>query len=316
MLSGGWWEDPGRLDNRAFVNLAAHEAIPVVVASDDAQFVATVGRWLDACPRIVWETQAASGQAAPMPAILITDQEESAEASASSVLVFGGPRKGARVVLTHWLMQPSHPITTYLQPLAPVAASIDTLTVRGQPGEPVLWGVVGGRKLPLALADTRDGQRRVHIFLNPTATSDSVPMVMLFLNSLRWLSGSRGLITTGQAITVGPFQAGIVRINRPGRAAEQRTHEGGLVRYEATDRSGLYRFTQGAMRIERAVNFFDPVESNTMERASTWEHTTGPPTARLTDRIQRQPLVNWLLALVFAGLLLEWWFYSRRHRAR
>ncbi len=96
-------------------------------------------------------------------------------------------------------------------------------------------------------------------------------------------------------------------------------HEGGVVRYGATDRAGVYRLVQGDTALERAVNFFDAVESNTQARCSTWavEEPASPsvPAARVPTR-PSSPLSHGLIGAVLALLVVEWLLYARKGGAR
>jgi len=154
----------------------------------------------------------------------------------------------------------------------------------------------------------------LRILADPTAGSPSVPLVVVLLNGLRWVTGSMGLVTTGEPLTVGPLASGMIRIQRPDGRVEWTAHPGGLFRYEATDQTGRYRFVQGEHAIERLVNFLDPVESNTMTRLSTWGDEPGVSAAPASPRGHRHPLATWLLGLLAVVLMAEWGLYLRRGR--
>lgn len=218
------------------------------------------------------------------------------------------------LTLTHWLIETAHPITSYLEPLESVVAAYPQRALVGVNGEPVLWAVSEDRKVPLVLASELRGQRRVTWLLDPTATPNAVPLTLVFFNSLRWLAGSRRFTVTGEPLTFGHIEPGRVRIERPDGAVEWRDHPGGLFRYEATDRAGRYRVEAQQQSIERTVNFVNPVESNTMTRASTWsaDPAAEPPTDAETSA--RYPMIHWLLRLLLIILIVEWWLYGRKGR--
>ena len=313
------------VDNHASITLRGAEAIPVVVASDRSPFLDTIGRWLDACPRIAWKPihqpeelkgAAAHGGTGSSGALLITDQGELAATWPSAAILFGRQTEAKRLMLTQWLVDATHPIGEYLEPLETVAATVVTPTTQGLWGDPIIWGVAEGRKIPLVRAASAQGRRMVSILLDPTASPSSVPTLLVFLNSLRWLTGSLGLATTGEPLVVGPFEPGVVRIQPPHGMVEFRTHEGGWLRDDSTDRAGLYRFIQGGTTVERVVNFLDPIESNTMKRVSTWGTASLPSASSPGSEPQRQSLVNWLLGLLLVVFLLEWLLYSRKGHAR
>jgi hypothetical protein len=310
------------LDNQLIVSLGVRRQIPVVVSSERPELMHVIGRWLEACPRITW-TMLDPDLPSSAEAILITDHAPLAQRWPRPSIVIAGPSANApRLTLTHWLIDSAHPLTSYLEPLesvvtalAPppqslVGGSVD----QGMGGEPVLWAVSGDRKVPLVLASELKGQRRVTWLLDPTATPNSVPLTLVFLNSLRWLAGSRGFAVTGEPLALEHLEPGRVRIERPDGAVEWREHPGGVFRYEATDRVGRYRVEGRTRSIERAVNFVNPVESDTMARASTWvaEPSAGSPTN--AGASARYPAVHWLLRLMLVILLVEWWMYSLKRR--
>jgi len=312
------------VDDHALISLRGPGAIPVAVASARPGFLDTIGRWLEACPRIAWKPiksgsgtlEQPRGESVPDPfrgTLLITEHEEDTDAWPSSVMVFAS-EVDAEVRLTHWLIDPAHPIGVYLDPLETVATSLPALSPTSL--EPVLWSVLEGRKVPLVSAQERDGRRMVRIFVDPTRTPASTPLVFVFLNSLRWLTVQEKPVTTGEPLVVGPLEHGPVRVQRPTGAAEIITHEGGFLQYETTNQAGRYQFLQGARRIERLVHFLDPVESNTMKRLSTWEPDAIAVASPLATETSHHSLINLVLSVLFALLLLEWVFYSRKGQAR
>jgi len=357
------------VDNQAWVTLQDRARLSVVVASDAPSFAETIGRWLDACPRIQWRRldlrsgPAAAAERPPRSAlrsalmavaaesaseVLITDQLSQAQAWPSSSLVFAGHTARAQAAMVYWLNVAPHAITTYLRSLEPVATAVTPLATL-ESGEPVLWALAKGTRVPLVLAGQRQGRRLVQCAIDPTATPSSFSLIVLFFNSVRWLSGSQGLLMTGEPLVVGPLPAGPVRIERPDGTRERRMHEGGVLREDATDRAGLYRVAQGGARFERAVNFFDAVESNTYARRSTWavEEATdsAAPSSRpqrvpslgvlpspmlgiprraprgaaegrdgTSSRTERVPLAHQVISAVLALLVIEWLLYVRRGR--
>jgi hypothetical protein len=175
--------------------------------------------------------------------------------------------------------------------------------------------LVRGERLPLVTVRESGARRIVHVFVDPAATPSSPPLVVTVLNSLGWLAGSRGAGMTGESLNAGRFEDGPVRVRRPDGRSQDARARGGRLRYDDTDRAGLYRVTQGARTIEEAVNFIDPIESDTMHRASSWaddrERLSAPPPAP-----ERRALSSRLLWAVLALLLIEWFLYIRRRRAR
>lgn len=311
------------LDNQFIVSVGARGRIPVVVSSERAEIVQVVGRWLEACPRITWSIlDPASLPTVLSDAILITDDTAQAAQWPKPSLIMARRTVASGVTLAHWLVDTTHPITSYLEPLEPVITSLDlpSSSMSGITGDPVLWAVSHDRKIPLVLASETGGRRRVIWLLDPTATPNSVPITFVFLNSLRWLAGSRGLTVTGEPLTFGDVEPGSIRIERPDGAVALRDHPGGVVRYEAVDRAGRYRLAQPGGAVERTVNFVNPVESDTMHRLSTWSEQPSAGRAEGDDASTRRvgttryPLVHGLLRLILLLLIVEWWGYSRRNR--
>ncbi|MBI4353820.1 MAG: BatA domain-containing protein [Candidatus Omnitrophica bacterium] len=319
------------LDNQFVVPVGARQRIPVAVASRDPSVIQTIGRWLEACPRITWSVLDPSAQSpnhlitqSPVSSdtILITDHAPLATQWSSPSLLLArrpapavgsGSSASPQILLTHWLIETAHPLTSYIEPLGPVAVSLPFQPFT-EGGEPVLWGVVEGRKIPLVLASGLLGPRRVTLLFDPTETPNSVPITLVFFNSLRWLSASRGFTVTGEPLSVGSFEAGAVRIQRPDGRLELRDHAGGVLRYDAVDRAGRYRFEQGRHVVDEVVNFVNPVESNTMKRVSTWSAESGSARSPESEGRVQHPLAHWLIRLLFIILLVEWWLYSRRRR--
>ena len=156
-----------------------------------------------------------------------------------------------------------------------------------------------------------EGRRLVHIFVDPVATPSSPPLVVTTLNSLGWLAGSRGASMTGESLNAGPFRDGPVRVQRPDGRAESIDARDGQLRYDETDRAGLYRITQGSREVDEAVNFIDPIESDTMRHPSSWNDDREQLSARPAVPARRVVSTRVLWA-VLAFLLIEWWLYSRR----
>lgn len=317
------------LDNRALVMLRGSSSIPVLVASEREVFVDSIGSWLEPCPRLAWEPVRLRDGAAGLPpakpeAVLVTDQPALVSGWPGEAIVFARASSAPPVILTQWLVDAAHPVGEYLSPLETVATAIVPAQAEPLWGEPVIWGVVNGQRVPLVRAASVQGRRLVGVLADPTASSPSIPLVVVFLNGLRWVTGSMGFIMTGEPLTVGPFASGTVRVQRPDGTVEGVAHPGGLLRYEATDQIGRYRFTpplharagfiQGEHAIERLVNFLDPVESNTMTRLSTWSDEPVVSAVAASPRGRRHPLAAWLLGLLVVVLLVEWGLYLRRGR--
>jgi hypothetical protein len=213
---------------------------------------------------------------------------------------------------SHWIAAADHPVAFYLSSVEVVTASLSGTADAAPSGTAVISALVGGRRVPVVVADEQDGGRRVTMLFDPAQSRQSTPVLVAFLNSLRWLMGQAQVGTTGEPLLASGFAAGQARLRRPDGTTETVSVEGGSVRYDATTRAGLYRITQRAMASEVAVNFFDPLESDLISRPSTWRPLDVGPLA--TDRPRRAsyPLAPPLLGLLVALLVGEWVLYAMR----
>ncbi len=302
------------VDDRIWMTRRRPASTSILVASARQPFVATMGRWLDACSGIRW-SQVSPGAVHSAADLLITDDASTAAAWPAAVLIIAAPPAQARLRLAHWWLDPAHPISNYLQPLDSVASVAADVSPSLEASEPVVWAIRDGQRVPVAWGSEYGGRRTVTLTVDPTATPAPGPMLVLVLNSLRWLTASTELATTGGSLVVGPFAPGMVRVQQPDGRVVSSTHAGGLFHYDATDQAGRYRISQGALYVEQDVNFLDPVESNTWTRASTWEpdtHAARQPTG--AARAAHLSLTSACLIVVLVVLVAEWWRYSRKGR--
>lgn len=321
-------------DNQAWVMLHGRQSVSVAVASDRPEFVEAIGRWLDACPGMTWRSTPLPPHSNTSDELLVTDQMSQALAWPGAALVYAQAER-TTPSLAHWLparpdgygVAGSHIVTTYLRPLEPVATAIADTPSSG--GEPVLWALRNGQRVPLVRVQIDQGRRLVSCAFDPTAMPSSVPAIVLFFNSVRWLVTSQMVGSTGEPLIVGPLPPGAVRVERPDGVVERLAHGGGMVRYDATDHAGVYRLSQGDTVEARAVNMIDSLESNMQQRTSTW---ATPPAGRgisspagivparsaalreAASPMHRLPLAPWLIGVIVALLLIEWRLYVRRGR--
>jgi hypothetical protein len=179
----------------------------------------------------------------------------------------------------------------------------------------VVWGLAGGRRVPLVLVGEHDGQRTVTMRMDPVRQAEAAPQIVAFFNSLRWLMAHQDTQRTGEVLATGRLSSGPVVLTRPDGRQERLAHPGGILRYEATTHAGLYRLSQGATSLVRAVNFADPAESNVFARASTWQPLPRTEADQADTRVA-QPLAAGLLRLALILLLAEWWLYTAKGRQR
>jgi hypothetical protein len=184
------------VDNRASIALRGEAPLSIAIASEDAAFVETIGRWLDACPRLQWHRLTGTESPASSRELLVTTQPDRAQRWAAPALLFAGRAARKIAPAAYWFAPTPHLITTYLQTLEPVSAAVTPL-IAGDLGEPVLWALVKGTRVPLVIASQEQARRQastqarrlVRCAIDPTAGPSSPSLVVLFLNSVRWLSG-------------------------------------------------------------------------------------------------------------------------------
>jgi len=293
-------------DNRAWVQISPAARLPVVLRFARPQLTQAVSAWLSACEAIAWaEASPPSGA----PYLLITDDEQAAAAFTGPSMVFV-LSPAARPLRSYWVVSPDHPIGSYLSPVDVVAAPLHLAVEPAVAGTPVVSALINGRKLPVVVAQERSEGRTVWMRFDPAGEAESIPALLAFFNSLRWLMGEAHPRTTGEAITVTGL-TGIVTVHRPDGASERLEAGRGAVHYEGATLAGLYRFRQGSSEVTEAVNFFDPLESNTLDRMTTWHapQASPPTTAMRRSPSPLAPLVMWLLLVL---LLVEWAWYSSR----
>lgn len=300
-------------DNRAWMMLRRSARLPIVVRSQREAFRRTISTWLDACSALTWTTDPAVVQG---PFVLITDREEEPDVSSAAAMVFLPPAD-ASPRLSTWVRSSDHPVSAYLSPVESVAAPLNLSMTEGLSGSPVVSGLIDGRRVPIVLAEEHEGRRRLTMRFDPAQSEGSTVAVLTFLNGVRWLMGQAEAVTTGQSLSVGGFGPGEVTVHRPDGTTDTAAVEGGAVRYDETTLAGRYRFVQGAMEVVAAVNFFDPLESNLLDRVSTWDPRATPSPATRAgsppkDRGGRAtyPLAQGVILLLLILVLVEWRLYS------
>ena len=311
------------VDNHAHVMVRRAATLPVAVVSEDPGLRSVLGQWLNACEGLVWT----EGQSAPAatPLIVVTDQPARLSASPAGqetafipqvvgALEFLTPKPSAQARLAHWMVAGDHPIGSYLPAVEPVSASLSESLQAVAVGEPVVWGLVRGRKVPVVLAGETEGRRTVSFFVDPTASPASTPLLVLFYNSLRWLMGQADVVRTGHPLLISSVDAGPLAVRRPDGTVQRFLHDGGTFRYDDTTEAGTYYISSGGRDIVRAVNFLDPLESNLMERASTWRPAPGGAAVPAASPTASLPLAHLVVLLVLMLLAVEWRLYGARPR--
>ncbi len=311
----GWTEvsltahdDRFDVDNHAWIELHRGTTLPVLMHLQAPALNHAIARWLSACQAVTWITDAESEQ---RPYVLMTDQAQEAATASVATMLFTPPAQ-SDVFAAHWVVAQDHPIGSYLAPVVVVSAALDRLSTTPSSGVPVISGIVNGQRIPVLVADERDGRRLVTMHLDPSKSVDSIPLTLAFFNSLRWLRGEAGPVTTGEPMTVNLSQSGTVRIQRPDGSVDLETTETGALRYDATTLAGLYRFSIGGREVVMAVNFLDPLESDLLHRVSTWRAINHESPTAAPPRTATYPLSNLVILAILGLVLLEWWRYSSK----
>ncbi len=318
-------------DNRAWLDLRLGATAPIVVRPHTAAFRDTLSAWLGACETLTWTVEEEGGPpAAPhgREPLVITDQGDATHGAVAS-MVFESPSP-PRPILSRWVVASGHPIGSYLAPVETVAAALTLSPWTGSSGVVVVAALVSGRKVPVVVADEREGLRTVVMRLDPSRNRGTTPVLLAFFNSLRWLMG-KSADTMGGPLSAGGFLPGRVTVRRPDGSTDHTDSSGGTVSYDAATVAGLYRFLQGSAEVTVAANFFDPVESNLLHRASTWRAPppsqlvggqAAPPSAAAAGAGTEaagatravHPLSRVLMLAILVVLLIEWWWYTRGDR--
>lgn len=320
ILEGG--PDALAVDNRIQVLVRKASTLPVAVVSDHAPFRQLIETWLAACHGLTWtDGLPASGSG---PYVVVTDATAvpgggpdglvaaPAGPGVAGILQWASEGRVRPPARAHWLVNTEHPVGSYFGPVEVVAASLEASLPASGIGEPVIWGLVEGQKVPLVLAGDQEGRRTVSVFIDPLQSADSTAPLLLFFNSLRWLMSKPDVVRTGEPLVAPSIGRGPVTVERPDATVDHLTHPGGTFQYDTTTLAGSYRIRQGSAQTRLAANFLDPLESNLLERTSTWWPTSSTATASVEAPRSKHPLAKSLAAVVLALVLFEWWLYVRR----
>lgn len=319
------------VDDRAWIDVHQSARLPVVIQTQAPALTRTLSTWLDACPSLPWTTAAAPGDA---PYLLMTDRslgplgprdqfanasamanwEEARPPRAAAAMVFMPP-SAPQPVLSYWAAA-DHPISAYLGPLELVAVALNRSHDAAPLGLPIVSALVDGQKVPVIVAGEDGDHRVVTMRVDPSSSADSTPVLLAFFNSLSWLMGQADMVVTGQPVTLTAFASGTVRVQRPDGSNETVPVARGRVHYEPTTLAGVYRFSQGPSEVRVGVNFVDPLESNVLDRASTWRAVEeAAPLKGHRPRVAH-PLAPPLMVLLLVLLLIEWRLYCHAFGAQ
>jgi hypothetical protein len=210
-----------------------------------------------------------------------------------------------------------HPALTGLDALQAIVTERTSLLGRPEWGTPIVYAAARRMSFPFLIAGTR-GTRRLACLASelsgPLASSDRLPLLMLTLSTLRWLSepfaGVPVTIETGTAALAGPGP----RTPISGPAGGDGLRVAGDPPVFLAERAGVYRVgPAGGARLVLA-NLFDDRESDVGRKgARTWLAAGAPHAAPLPPAPRE--LGWWLYLAAGALLLLEWIAWARPGRA-
>jgi hypothetical protein len=305
-------------DNEGFLLIHEVERIPIAVISDRPQFLGTVGTWLDACPRLSWTAGAPEPSGSSVaPSVIVTDEPLRHDLGGGGVIRFARAASGAQPQLVHWLLpSPPHPIGAYLAAIEPLTATVAPFVETAPAGEPIFLGIAQGRTIPLVQLKTHGGERVVEIAVDPTTTPRESALLIVFLNSLRWLLRASDSVTTGTPFLLPYVEAGALKLQRPDGPTLTLAHDGGPWRYEETSRAGWYRLTSRQGERILAANFLDPIESDLLKRRSTWKAPSQEVARRQGVSQPSRPVAHLVLLAILWLLAIEWLAYGIRSLRR
>lgn len=181
-------------------------------------------------------------------------------------------------------------------------------------------------EVPLAFTGEKDGHRVVCLAFDLSkgnlTNSDNMTLLLLFLNSLRWLfppdASTPTLVPTGEAffLPAGTKREGL-QLLPPG--GETQTIETDVIE---VDRVGEYRLTSSQYRTTLLANLFDESESDIGRRdgdnkSADVTRTAMPAPQELTQSVPVE-FGRWLYYGAAALILFEWlyalWRYARTSR--
>ena len=295
------------VDNQAWLPVRRAAARPVLLHISSPASQRLLTSWLNACEALRWTADPGAAGGADAPVVIVTDDRAGVPAAAAGAVVLGTTHAG-HPVASHWLASSGHPVAAYLDPVFPVTAALepDAAPV----GIPVIESIARGVKAPVAVTQEEGGRRVVRLLFDPASSPSSIPLLVIFFNSLRWVMGQAELPSTGRPFTIGGFAPGRVEVERPDGAREAADGSGGRVQYDRTTAAGVYRLTQGGRGEEVGVTFLDPLESNLLEPRSTWQPLPPAPAPGRARPSTPHPLAPWLVLAALLLLLAEWWRYT------
>ncbi|MDX9974030.1 MAG: BatA and WFA domain-containing protein [FCB group bacterium] len=209
---------------------------------------------------------------------------------------------------------PEHPMMRLLNPSNVTVAKARKLTLPD--GARTLISTRGG---PLVADVSREGRQMLVVAFS---LSDSnwplrLSFPLFIQNLLAWaprgaLAAERS-VATGSPITLLPTaDAGEAVVTRPDGAKETlKLDPARPVYYGNTGAAGVYTIARGELSERYAVNLLDRNESSVTPAASL-EIGRSEVVAERGRLKQKQDLWPWFVLAAVAGLMIEWWVYTRR----
>lgn len=212
--------------------------------------------------------------------------------------------------------EPDHPALAGLESLQALGAAHTSQLEAPDWGVPIVLASAQRTAFPFLVAGERDGRRVACLgaeLTAPLASSDRLPLLVLTLGTLRWLTepyGPRALgIETGVPALLGPGPTSPVS----GPAGGARLHVAGAPPVVVAERAGIYHV--GPAGAERPVlaNLFDDRESD-IGRAGggQWPATARAPA--VVPAGSRHEISWWLYLAAALLLACEWAQWQRRER--
>ncbi len=314
------------IDNRATVIVGQSGPLVLTVASASDELLQLLERLAQVTSRfhVRRADAAATGRGLVVlhrGALLDPNQPSLAIAPTEGVSPSAPTLRNVRVV--DW--ETTHPINRYVEQLHHLVLPEVRPVALPSWATPIVWGSDGRTTVPLVACGTAHGARRIiwafdiaGLRLTDPANLDAF---LLLLNSLGWLAPSSAVphaIATGDAVALTGVPAGTVAVQDPHRERVTWQHPGGTLTITQTAWAGVYTVERPDGEQRFAAHLLDPDEMDLVHRHSTlstvtWLRDAVPAAAPSTTGLTLWP---WLVALVMAFLLLEWFYYGFRLRRR
>lgn len=304
-------QDSLEIDNYARVLISGTGAYSARVMVEDEQKRETLQAWLQACEglKILGGDDSETTSAG---AIWITDAAAKVPSGADAFIWEGA--FGTRIRTLKLMFDPQNPLGSYLAQLQPLRTILPE-TNNELSGRPVIWGLDEQARFPLVSVKEQTGERRIHFGFHPRLGKRELPVLTVFLNSLRWLTDTSSVFRTGEFLTLPDIPAGPVSVHIPGGEFVRLIHDGGPLTWTQTHQPGTYRMAHSGGTMEFVANPLHPKESHLQApRLNRAGDFTGAAGEKQSVRIHRVSLLTPLLMVILILLIAEWWIYAAKGR--